>query len=320
MRTGVSYMGHHNPKHIATDMREMRKLGCDDVILAAQENDFVHFTGKLTFLPKIAADLGLRPIALFWGALNLFGGGRSSQFLLEHPEGHQKRRDGSWHPAGCYNNPLCVGRIKEMIARVAELGFQAYYMDEPTPIDCWCDSCGALFREWQGKDMREASDDETTAFRKKAVINYMRNIAAHMKQHHREMESMCALMPCDRTLWRQAAEIPELDTMGTDIYWVNQDNDTREMIPMLREMSGICRQNNKQHHEWLQCWTVRAGKEHRILEQGDILIDEKPDCLYIWAWLGQVGTTETCDNPEAAWKMAKKVLKRAKQKAGGTPC
>jgi len=36
MRTGVSYMGHHNPKHIKSDIREMRELELDDVLLAAQ--------------------------------------------------------------------------------------------------------------------------------------------------------------------------------------------------------------------------------------------------------------------------------------------
>ena len=87
MRTGVAYMGHHNPRHLETDMLEMRELGLDDVFVCTQENDFRHFTGKVNFAPKIAAEHGLRPIAIFWGALNLFGGGRSSQFLLHNPEG-----------------------------------------------------------------------------------------------------------------------------------------------------------------------------------------------------------------------------------------
>ena len=85
MRTGVAYMGHHNPKYLDLDLREMKELQLDDVLLAAQENDFIYFPGKLEFTPKIAAEYGIRPIAIFWGVLNLFGGGRSSQFLLENP-------------------------------------------------------------------------------------------------------------------------------------------------------------------------------------------------------------------------------------------
>ena len=30
MRTGVSYTGHHNPKHLEVDMQEMQELGLDD--------------------------------------------------------------------------------------------------------------------------------------------------------------------------------------------------------------------------------------------------------------------------------------------------
>lgn len=66
MRTGLTYMGHHNPKHLETDIREMNDLRIDDILLAAQENDFAHFTGKLKFTAKIAADYGICPIAIFW--------------------------------------------------------------------------------------------------------------------------------------------------------------------------------------------------------------------------------------------------------------
>jgi len=43
MRTGVSYMGHHNPQHITTNIKEMNTLRLDDVFLSIQENDFAHF-------------------------------------------------------------------------------------------------------------------------------------------------------------------------------------------------------------------------------------------------------------------------------------
>ena len=84
-RTGVAYLGHHNPRHLRGDLTTLSNLGCDDVLLAVQEIDFAYFPGKFRSVPPLAADLGLRPVALLWGALNLFGGGRSSQFLLDYP-------------------------------------------------------------------------------------------------------------------------------------------------------------------------------------------------------------------------------------------
>ena len=70
MRTGLSYMGHHNPRHIKTDLEDIRKLGCSDILVSLQENDFLYMRGKLDFIPPLAREYALKPIAIFWGVLN----------------------------------------------------------------------------------------------------------------------------------------------------------------------------------------------------------------------------------------------------------
>ncbi len=316
MRTGVSYMGHHNPKHIQTDLLEMKALGLDDVLLSAQENDFVHFTGKLNFTPQLAKAQGLRPLAIFWGALNLFGGGRSSQFLLENPTGFQVGREGQHRPAGCYVNPICIARIQEMIDTSAELGFAGYFIDEPTPLrDCFCPACQNKFESWYDGRLSEASPEQQEAFRQRCVIDYINIMADYCRANHPDLETMCCLMPIDQAMWQAAATIPTLDNLGTDIYWVNNDRDVEEMRPILKDMAALCGRQGKIHHEWLQCWRVDQGNEPRVFEQGQILVDERPDALYIWAWEGQIGTTEACADPERAWAEACKILAMAKEEA-----
>jgi hypothetical protein len=313
MRTGVSYMGHHNPKHLETDIREMSGLQLDDILLAAQENDFAHFPGKLMFTAKIAADYGIRPIAIFWGALNLFGGGQSSQFLLEHPEGFQMGVDGVHRSHGCYVNPVCVSRIEQMIDMIAELGFQGYFVDEPTPLrGCYCTSCRAAFQEWYGIDLATAPDDRVELFRQRCVVEYVRKISAYCKAKHPQLETMTCLMPSDKQMWKETSKIDDLDNLGTDMYWANSDQDVEEMTPILNELGTLCENSGKVHHEWLQCWNVRKGNERRILEQGEVLIREQPDSLYIWAWQGQIGTTESCDDPATSWQYACEILRKAK--------
>lgn len=318
MRTGVSYVGHHNPKHLEIDLRDMNQLGLDDVLLAAQENDFVHFTGKIRYLPQLAKEQGLRPIAIFWGALNLFGGGRSSQFLLENPAGFQVGRINEHRSAGCYVNPICVDRIQEMIDTIAELGFEGYFIDEPTPLrDCFCPSCQDKFEAWYDSSLLEASTDLQETFRQRCVIDYITTIADYCKANHPALETMCCLMPIDKAMWEAAANIPHLDNLGTDIYWTNNDRDVEEMGPIIQDLAMLCRRQEKIHHEWLQCWRVRQGNEGRVFDQGKILVREQPDALYIWAWEGQIGTTETCDDPERAWAEAGKVLALAREHPGG---
>jgi hypothetical protein len=314
MRTGVSYMGQHEARYIDLDMREMRDLRLDDVFLAAQENDFIYFPGKISLTPRIAADHGLRAIAIFWGALNLFGGGRSSQFLLGNPAGFQVKRDGSRSSAGCYMNPLCRSRVKEMIDIVAAAGFAGYFVDEPTPLrECFCPSCRARFEEWHAGDLLAAAGDRLEEFRRRCVADYVDDVSRYCKDNHPRLETSCCLMPHDEEMWASISALPALDGFGTDLYWVNEDRDTEEMAPTVRAMGDLCRDRGKIHHEWLQCWDVRGGKETRIRDQGRILLREKPDALYVWAWKGQAGTSESCDDPVKAWLQAKEILREAKE-------
>jgi len=312
MRTGVSYMGHHNPRHMRTDLDDMKSISLDDVLLAAQENDFVWMTGKVEFLPEIAREQGIRPIVIFWGVLNLFGGGRSSQFLLDNPSGHQAAKDGSWRPAGCYNNPICVARIQEMIDRVAELGYEGYFVDEPAPLDCYCDSCKSLYEEMVGGDLDAAADETLHRFRRDAAYRYVERISNYVKSNHPRMETMCCVWPWEPELLTWTTEIRSLDNCGTDIYWVNEERNVEEMTPLIRRLADACRKHGKKHNEWLQAWDVRGGNEQRITDQGEILIREQPDALYVWAYLGQVGTSERCDDPERAWSHARNILLKAK--------
>lgn len=313
MRTGVAYMGHHNPKHLTTDLRAMRELQLDDVFVCLQENDFVHFTGKLNFTPQIARDHGVRPLALFWGALNLFGGGRSSQFLLEHPECFQVQLDGSHWPEGCYVNPVAVRHIQAMIDIAAAAGYAGYFVDEPTPLsNCYCLSCRAKFEEWYNGSLFNAPADQAEAFRQRCVIDYIQTMSDYCKTNHPQLETFCCLMPHDNALWEASANLATLDNIGTDIYWANEQRDVQEMIPIVDEMAAVARAHNKVHHEWLQCWQVHKGNEDRVRAMGEVLVRTRPDALYVWAWEAQIGTTESSDDPALCWANTCDILRLAK--------
>jgi hypothetical protein len=311
-RTGVTYLGQPNPRHLRADLEVLAALGCDDVLLAVQEIDFAYFPGKFRALPPIAADLGLRPVALLWGALNLFGGGRSSQFLLDHPKCHQVGPDGSWRAAGCYNHPDCLAHVLALTDRLLGAGFRGYFIDEPPLLDCWCRACDRLFGEWYGQSLRCADAGRVTAFRRRGVTRYVDAVARHVKAGHPEAETFCCVPPEDRALWPEVATLGPLDNVGTDLYWANTGQDVQEVEPLAGELARLCRAAGKRHHQWLQCWGVRAGNESRVAELGRALCDARPDGLYVWAFEGQVGTSEACDDPPHAWAEACAVLRLAK--------
>jgi hypothetical protein len=290
----------------------MHALGCDDVLLAVQEIDFAYFPGKFRGLPPVAAGLGLRPVALLWGALNLFGGGRSSQFLLGHPECRQVAPDGSWRAAGCYNHPACSAHIRTLIDELLNARFRGYFIDEPPLLDCRCAACQRLFGEWYGGDLWTADEGRVGAFRRRCVTRYVEAIASHVKAAQQEAETFCCIPPEDRALWPEVAAVGPLDNVGTDLYWANTGQDVREVEPPAGELAQLCRAAGKRQHQWLQCWGVRAGNERRIAELGRALCATRPGALYVWAFEGQVGTSEACDDPPRAWAEACAVLRFAK--------
>lgn len=314
MRTGVSYMSHHNPKHIVTDLRAMQELQLDEIFVCCQENDFIWFPGKVKFTPQLAKEHGIRPLALFWGALNLFGGGLQSHFLLEHPECLQVRRDGSLWKAGCYVQPQAVQYLHGLIDVVAEAGYEGYFVDEPTPLrDCFCQACVEQFAIWYDGDLFQAPAEQVEAFRQRCVVEYVRQMADYCRRNHPQLETFCCLMPHDHAMWEAAAQIESLDNLGTDIYWTNNDRDLAEMEPILAQMGAVTKRYGKTHHEWLECWRVQAGREDRVRQQGEVMVRAQPDALYVWAWEGQIGTKESCVNPELAWSKAVEVLRLAKE-------
>ncbi|MFC1736799.1 hypothetical protein ACFL1X_11835 [Candidatus Hydrogenedentota bacterium] len=315
MRTGVSCICHHNPKHIQMDLEEMKSLQLDDLFVCAQENDFVNFVGKVEYVPKMARNMGIRPILTIYGLLNLFGGGRTSHILLDFPEGFQVAKDGSHRAQGCYVDPVCVKRVKRLLDIGAANGFEGYYIDEPTPQrDCYCKSCRTKFGDIHGGDLAEADDDLVEEFRIRCLMDFMSETTTHWKELMPDTETMACIMPHDKGLWPVAAKIETLDNIGTNIYLCNRKKyDVEMMTPLVRELAEVCRAHGKRHHEWLQNCGVRAGREDRVVDQGDILIREQPDGLYVWAWHGQVGVAgERCENPELAWKKAAQVLRKAK--------
>jgi hypothetical protein len=312
MRTGVAYMAQHDPQHLKADLKDIKALGCDDVLLAAQENDFIYKQGALNFFPAIAEDLGLNPLAIFWGAFNYFGGGKSSQFLLDFPEAHQINRDGSYNPAGCYNNPAVVKQVQKMIDCVAKLGFTGYFIDEPSPLECYCSSCRKIFQEKYSACLDKAGVEVISEFRRQSVIWYVGGIAAYIQKNYPQMQTLCCIMPQDKFLWKDISRIKGITSLGTDIYWANEDIDAGKVQTLIQEIAADCTAYNKQHHQWLQCWGVQKGNEQRIQQLGEIILAQNPNALYVWAYKGQAGISETCEDPQLSWDFASKILKKAK--------
>lgn len=301
-RLGCTCMGVADPDQIGRNFDELCSIGCSDVLLAAVEFDLKYMPGKVDFFAAEARRRKLRAIAIPWGVLNLFGGGRSSQFLHDHPEGYQRDAAGALLPGGCYTNPACRDEVLRIFERFVEAGFEGFFLDEPTATECFCEHCRAQFAAWfPGADIERMDEQAARAFRSRQAMDYVRDVSARSKATHREVTIQCCLMPTDQSMWQPAGEIETLDDLGTDVYWANEDRDYAEATELVGQLGAICRSGGKAHHEWLQCWGVEAGREKFIRPLGEAILAGSPDALYAWALHGQVGTVEGCADPRRAW-------------------
>ena len=59
--------------------------------------------------------------------------------------------------------------------------------------------------------------------------------------------------------------------------------------------------------------TATGSVKGRVRLQGDVLIWQGPNALCLWAYEGQVGTIEACDDPQLARSNAREILLQAKE-------
>jgi len=323
MKFGTAYIGSHRRGVLEAELGDIGKQGFDEVILTCQENDFIHFPGKITETPKVAHDLGLRVLVNLWGYACAFGGGRISRLLSDEPEVMAMNRDGSPYTVtwpglrmhvGCTNQPRIYERAREFASTAINAGADGFFWDEPTKIDCYCDACKRIFSErWNG-DLLQASEADRLAFRRWSVSHWVGEMSRWVKKQKDGLETSTCVMPSDRDAWEEVAREKGLDSLGTDTYWLLEKRPIEWIEEPCRSLVETARRHGKISHLWLQCWRVPRGSESELVEASRELASAAPDRIYVWAYEGQVGTSETCDDCAKAWHCALEGLRAAGMK------
>ena len=301
MKLGMAYLGAHLPEHLRTDLIDICRIGCDELLIALSENDFHILTGKVQFASAIAHDLGLRILANFWGFACAFGGGRISRLLTENPEVWVVRRDGSRLGQGCMNHPLLLARAREMVDRCVAAGYDGFFWDEPTQQDCYCVHCREKFAAAYGGNLLAAPSDQVQAFRLHSIVSYVETMSDYVKSLQADLETATCVMAVDQAAWEATARVPSLDTFGTDPYWLRLQQPLSWVTESTREAMAVCRKYGKRSLMWLQGWAIPAGREEEIEEAAQRIAAERPDALYTWSYRAGLGSNEASEDPARAW-------------------
>jgi len=301
MRLGVAYYGSYLPWHLKRDLNDISSIGCDDVLLTLQENDFAVFTGKVRFAAKIAHEAGLKAIANFWGFARMLGGGRMSNLLTESVEWWQVNREGQRIGLGCMNNPKIIEAVNKMIEEVATNEYDGIFIDEPTRSNCFCQYCKEKFRREFGGSLLSATPNELEEFRSKSVIDFLDEVCSYTKSLDPKLETATCVMPRDADLWERTVKITALDNFGTDPYWLLWGKPVSYVAELTDTIVKLCRRNRKKSLMWILCWKIPSGKEEEIYEAMISCAEKRPDAIYAWSYKAGLGTYEESDNPDKAW-------------------
>jgi hypothetical protein len=316
-------MGHYTKEAIRTELEDIYRQGFDEVVLACQENDFHHFTGKVQWTPAIAHELGIKVLINLWGYASAFGGGRISRVVADFPESmvvdEQGRPrplnwDGDTIQPGCPNHPKIVERARVHAAAAIAAGADGFFWDEPTKFNCYCGACRALFRAHFRADLVGAPAADVAAFRNHSIALWVEGMSHWVKAKNASLVTSTCVMTTDRDGWPAVASSPSLDSLGTDTYWEFSGEPLAWMEEPCRALLVAARAAGKSPHLWLQCWKLHRGREAEIETAAKMLATYGPDTLYVWAYRGQLGTTETCEEPELAWASALRGLHAAGMK------
>jgi hypothetical protein len=183
-------------------------------------------------------------------------------------------------------------------------GADGFFWDEPTKFDCYCEACRTLFTERTGGDLREADSAAVADFRRYSVFRWVDEMSRWVKGKDPKLITSTCVMPSDRDAWDDSAGCAPLDSLGTDTYWMFDGKPLDWMREPCASLVDLAREKGKSPHLWLQCWKIVKGREAEIVEAARILAEAKPDAVCVWGYRGQLGTTESCEDPETAWKRA----------------
>lgn len=302
------------PDSLSRELEDIKRSGFDHVILACQENDFIHFPGKIQFAPKIAHDLGLKILVNLWGYASAFGGGRISRLVADEPEVRVTAPDGNPRPLeqsdgtrlqpGCPNHPRVASRARELVMQAIDAGVDGFFWDEPTKFDCYCPACRRIFMERAGEEITATSPEKLAEFRRHSIYRWIDTMSRLVKERDRKLITSTCVMPSDRDSWEDAPKCEWLDSLGTDTYWMLERKPVEWMREPCAKLVDIARKGGKSPHLWLQCWKIESGREKEIINAARELAAAEPDGIYVWAYKGQMGTSESCADPEQAWNCA----------------
>ena len=327
-RAGCSYFGVRILRHVRRDLEDIAARGYTDVLHTFSENDLAYYRGTMAEIVAASHEVGLAVQMAPWGLGRTFGGEAESRFVTMRPEACQVLDDGRRVATGCLNNEVYRGFCREWADAAIAAGADGVFWDEPhwtvlehVGIDdeerwaCRCDVCLRLYEERHGEAMPAELTPEVLAFREASTVDFLRDMLAHVAS--RGGRSTICLLPLVEgphgvSDWDAVASLPGLDTLATDPYWKNFDEEPAEFVG---RFARLVAETAERHDVGAQLWVPSFGLTREDVPDLEAAIESARaagiDDLWTWAYEACTHMTHlaTPDSP-LVWETVSRALTR----------
>jgi N-acetylmuramic acid 6-phosphate etherase len=325
-RAGCSYFGVRILRHVRRDLEDIAARGYTDVLHTFSENDLAYYRGTMADIVAASHELGLAVQMAPWGLGRTFGGEAESRFVTMRPEACQVLDDGRRVATGCLNNETYRAFCRDWADAAIEVGADRVFWDEPhwtvpehvgiadsSRWACRCDVCRGLFEERHGEPMPSQLVPEVLAFREASLVDFLRDMLAHVSS--RGGRSTICLLPLVEgshgvSDWDAVASLPGLDTLATDPYWKNFDEEPSDFVG---RFARLVSHTAAQHSVGAQLWVPSFGLTREDVPDLEAAIASARaagiDDLWTWGYeaCGHMTHLATPDSP-LVWEAVTRAL------------
>lgn len=321
MELGFAWHHSKQPKHARADFEDMQERGCNSVLIAASEEDFVYWYPNLVENIRQAKEVGLKVLLNFWAFGGVFGGEPPSWYLHMHHDGRQITAESREPvPAACINRSQFRDYLFESMERVlTEAPVDGVFIDEPhwfpvidmSEFTCVCETCQQKFEREYGTPMPKVYDYRVKEFREKSMHEFLTAMCGKAKSVRKGIEVGVCIIPAEIEAlgtpdWDRVASMPELDVFVTDPYYHAFGKERTWAIEAARRTVTTAKKHGKKSQLWIQMFRIPRGEEAAVASLVPEYAKLGVDSIYGWCYLANKGTVIACDQPDLLWSLVVK--------------
>jgi len=321
---GVAYYGNLFPDRAKDDLKEMAEHGCNSVLIAMSEYDWIVWKKNIFEICKIAKEYNFTVYINFWSWGGVFGGEAPSFFLQNNDDYRQVYSEVKGHPlsnkkapAACFNTSKFKNYIFDAIQQIAKKDFiDGFFWDEPhykyTPpksniFTCRCKTCKKFFKTIYNKEMSNIRTDEVLEFKENTIINFLRDISQKVKEIDTNKKIIACVVPPPLETgisdWDKfCSSLKDLiDVFSTDPYWLLYRKSLDYVEKYSRRTVELAQKYNLESQLWCLAFMIPRKKELQLKEAIKIFDKYGVDSIFSWCYRGAEGMSIECKNPNTVW-------------------